>query len=494
MIVKPEKWGIMNDHCFGCKREGPHDECGVFGIYANGEDVARLAYFGIFALQHRGQESAGIAVADGETVKSHKDMGLVNQIFDEDILTGLKGHAAIGHTRYSTTGSSILCNAQPVLCESKFGTIALAHNGNLINTMDLRAEMEGLGETFESTSDSELIARLIGRSHADTLEEAIQEVMGRVIGAYSLLVLSPEKLIAVRDPYGVRPLAVGSMNGHFVVASETCAIHLVGAKFIREIEPGEMVVFDGAGMREIQAVPMARHALCVFEFIYFARPDSMMYNKTIHMARQRMGHELANEHPVPEANVVIPIPDTGTPAAVGYAQASRVPYSEGVIKNRYVHRTFIQPDQRMRELGVRMKFSPLKETLAGKRVVMVEDSIVRGTTTGPTIKMLRKAGAREIHVRISSPPIRFPCFYGIDMAKQSELIAASKTVDEIRQHIGADSLGYLSIQGLLRALGLKRDKFCLACFDGRYPISIPEHIKVSKLALEVNCPCEGLDE
>jgi amidophosphoribosyltransferase len=471
----------------------PHDECGVFGVYAEGEDVSRLTYFGIFGLQHRGQESAGIAVSDGSEISSYKEMGLVSQVFDEQILSSLHGHVSLGHTRYSTTGSSVLCNAQPVVVESKFGPLAIAHNGNLINTSILRAELEADGVTFESTTDTEVMARLLAHSNANTIEDAVVDMMEKVKGAYSLLILNRDKLIGIRDPFGVRPLVIGKLNGtHYILSSETCALNLVGGRFIREVEPGEMIVIDKTGVREIQAVPTRRHALCVFEFIYFARPDSMMYGRTLHAMRRSMGHVLAEEHPVPNAHLVIPIPDTGTPAAIGYAEASRIPYGEGVIRNRYVQRTFIQPNQRMRELGVRMKFSPLRETLAGKRIVMVEDSIVRGTTTGPTIKMLRDAGAAEVHVRISSPPIKFPCFYGIDMAKQTELIAAQKSVEEIREHINADSLGYLSIQGLVRAIGLKRDKFCLACFDSRYPIEIPDDVKVEKFAFESgNCDvCE----
>ena len=464
----------------------PREECGIFGVYAEGEDVARLTYFGLFGLQHRGQESAGIAVSDGAKLRMFKDMGLVTQVFDESILGDLKGHIAIGHNRYSTTGSSVWQNAQPVVCESaQFGTIAIAHNGNLVNTTDLRAELEEQGETFESTTDSEVIAKMIAQSRADTIEEAIVDMMRRVIGAYSLLVLTRDKMVGLRDPHGIRPLCLGRLNSdHYVLSSETCALNLIGGRFMREIEPGEMITIDRSGVKEVQAVPTARHALCAFEFIYFARPDSLMYNKTLHMARERMGHELACEHPAIGAHIVMPLPNTGIPAAIGFAQASRIPYGEGVIKNHYVHRTFIEPDQRMRDLGVKMKFAPLKESLAGKKVVMVEDSIVRGTTTRPTVKLLRDAGAREIHVRISSPPIKYPCFYGIDMAQQQELIAATKTVDEIRQHIGADSLGYLSVQGLVQAIGLKRNKFCLACFDGRYPIEIPRHIKVCKFALE----------
>jgi amidophosphoribosyltransferase len=462
-----------------------HDECGVFGIYAEGEDVARLTYFGLFGLQHRGQESAGMAVADGRRVRFFKDMGLVTQVFDERILKDLPGHIAIGHTRYSTTGSSTLSNAQPVVCESPFGDIAIAHNGNLINTVELRTELEAQGECFETTSDTEVIAKLIARSRASSIENAIEETMHVIKGAYSLLVLTQDKLIGVRDPYGIRPLALGSLNGgSYVLSSETCALNLVGGKFMREVEPGEMIVVDRTGLSEIQVLPTCRHAICVFEFIYFARPDSVMYGKTLHTCRRRMGHELAREHPCPDAHMVMPMPNTGVPAAIGFAQASRIPFGEGVIKNHYVQRTFIQPDQRMRELGVRMKFAPLKEALAGKRVVLVDDSIVRGTSTGPTISMLREAGAREVHVRISSPPVKYPCFYGIDMAKQEELIAAKKSVEEIRQYIGATSLGYLSIQGLIRAIGVRRDKFCLACFDGKYPIEIPQHIRISKFSLE----------
>ncbi|MDH7480431.1 MAG: amidophosphoribosyltransferase [Armatimonadota bacterium] len=463
----------------------PHEECGVFGVYAEGEDVARLTYFGLFGLQHRGQESAGIAVSDGSVIRVHKDMGLVNQIFTESILAELRGHIAIGHNRYSTTGSSIVQNAQPIVCESKFGTIAIGHNGNLINAAELRSELEADGETFTSTSDTEIIAKLIARSDASSIEDAITETMHKISGAYSLVILTRDKLLGVRDPYGIRPLCIGRFNHqNYILSSETCALSLVGAKFVSEIEPGEIAIIDKSGLREVQAIPTRKHALCVFEFIYFARPDSMMYHKTLHLVRQRMGHELAQEHPAPDAQVVIPIPDTGTPAAIGYAAASRIQYGEGVIKNRYIHRTFIEPNQRMRDLGVRMKFNPVKETLAGKRVVMVEDSIVRATTTRPTVKMLRDAGAIAVHVRISSPPIKYPCFYGIDMAKQSELIAANMSVEEIRQHIGADSLGYLSIKGLVQAIGLRRDKFCLACFDGKYPIEIPHHIKVSKFAFE----------
>jgi len=463
------------------------EECGVFGAYAEGEEAARVAFFGIFALQHRGQESAGIAVTDGKQIYIHKEMGLVTQVFDEEILLPLRGHIAIGHTRYSTTGSSVLRNVQPMLGSGSAGDFAIAHNGDLINAAELRAELMDRGVEFVTTNDSEVLAKLIANSKARTIEEAIAEAMGVIHGAYSVLVLTEEKLIAFRDPNGIRPLSIGLLNGqknHFVVASETCAIHTVGAHFVRDVEPGEIVVITERGLREIQAVPMGRRAMCIFEFIYFARPDSLIYDRSVHEARIRMGHELAREHPASGAHIIFPIPDTGTPAAIGFAQASRIPYGEGVIKNRYIHRTFIQPDQRMREMGVRMKLSPLKENLAGKRVVMVEDSIVRGTTTRGTVRMLKEAGATEVHVRISSPPYRYPCFFGIDTANQKELIASDHSVDQIRQHIGADSLGYLSLKGLVRAIGLHKENLCCACLDGRYPIEIPREARLSKLVFE----------
>lgn len=462
-----------------------HEECGVVGVYAPGEQSARLTFFGLFALQHRGQESAGIAVSDGQRIKVHKDMGLVTQVFNEALLSELTGGIAIGHTRYSTTGSSVLRNVQPILAESRFGQFAVAHNGDLINAAELRAEMETRGVSFESTNDSEVIAKLITNSNADSFEKAVVETMCRIKGAYSVVILTRDKLIAMRDAYGIRPLCIGRLNGgSYVVASETCAINVVGAVYMREVEPGEMIVIDDHGVHENRAIPLERHALCIFEFIYFARPDSLMYGRTLHEARRRMGHQLALEHPAPNAHVVFPIPDTGTPAAIGFAEVSRIPYAEGVIKNRYIHRTFIQPDQRMRDLGVRMKLTPLKETLAGRRVVMVEDSIVRGTTTGQTVKMIRDAGAVEVHVRIASPPYRFPCFYGIDTAAQDELIAAKLSVEEIRDYIGADSLGYLSLQGLIRAIGVKKDFFCRACLDGKYPIPISDEAKVQKFIFE----------
>lgn len=461
------------------------EECGVFGVFGDNADVARIAFFGIFSLQHRGQESAGIAVSDGERTRMHRDMGLVTQIFQEERLAELTGHIAIAHTRYSTTGSSILRNVQPMLCESDFGSIALAHNGDLINAADIREEMQAEGIDFETTNDSEVIIKLIANSGATTIEDAVAEAMARIRGAYAVLIMTRDKLIGIRDPHGIRPMCIGRLNGSMhVLASETCALNTIGAQFVREVEPGEIVTIDREGLTERQGVPKRGSALCVFEYVYFSRPDSSFYGRSVHEARRRMGQELAREHPCPGAHVVFPIPDTGTPHAIGFANASRIPYTEGVIKNRYIHRTFIQPDQRMRELGVRMKLTPLKESLSGRRVVMVEDSIVRGTTTRHTIKMIREAGAVEVHVRIASPPYKHCCFYGIDTCDQDALIASKLSVEQIREFIGADSLGYLSLQGLVRACGVKKDKLCCACLDGKYPVEIPNATRASKLVFE----------
>jgi amidophosphoribosyltransferase len=421
----------------------------------------------------------------------HKEMGLVAHIFKEHILAALPGFIAIGHTRYSTTGSSVLRNAQPLQCIWGGGTLAVAHNGNLINTTELRDELMAKGVPFETTNDSEVIARLIASQQSETLEHAVALTMKRIHGAYSLLILSEDKLIAARDPFGIRPLCIGQVgSGHYVVASETCALNTVGAEYIRDIAPGEIVTIDENGMSSFQGAIMERHAMCMFEFIYFARPDSVLYGRELHQVRRRMGKELAREHPAFDADIVIPIPDTGTPAAIGFAKQAGIPYGEGVIKNRYIQRTFIQPDQRMRELGVRMKLMPIKESLAGKRVVMVDDSIVRGTTTSQIVKMLFESGAAEVHVRITAPPIKFPCFYGIDMANQDELVAAHQNVEETRRLIGATSLGYLSIEGLSRAIGMNRSQFCLACFTGSYPIDIPSSLKVSKFAFELPVAAE----
>ena len=464
----------------------PREECGVFGVWAPGEDVARMTFFGLFALQHRGQESAGIAVSDGKRIALHKDMGLVTQVFDEEILSRLTGHSAIGHTRYSTTGSSVLRNAQPIsACLHGTKEVAVAHNGNLINTDILRAELIARGYKLESTNDSEALALLIAENLGESAVEAVRLAMQKAEGAYSLAILTPNELIGVRDPYGVRPLCLGRLDaGGFVLASETCALNTVGATLIREIMPGEIVVVNENGWRVEPGVAMKRQALCMLEAIYFARPDSVMYGQSLHAARRRMGGELSREHPAPGADLVIGVPDSGTPAALGFAEASGIPFGEGLIKNRYIQRTFIQPDQRMREMGVRMKLTPIREALQGKSVVMVDDTIVRGTTTGKVVRLLLEAGAREVHVRISAPPVKWPCFYGIDMATQDQLIAASQSVEAIRQKIGATSLGYLAEAGLARAMSVPVDNFCLACFTGNYPIPVPDSLRMEKLAFE----------
>ena len=460
------------------------DACGLFGVYAPGEDVARLTFFGLYGVQHRGQESAGIAVGDDGQIEVHKDMGLAFQVFDEETISRLHGAVATGHVRYSTTGSSGIENAQPMLGEHRSGPFALGHNGNLVNTLALRDELMQEGVEFRTTSDTEVIVKLIERSSADTLEEAIAEAMHQMRGAYSLVVMPPDRIIAVRDPYGVRPLCIGRFNTNdWVLSSETCALHVIDAHFVREVEPGEIVTLDGSGMKAVQVIDPARKACCIFEFIYFARPDSHIYGRNIYMSRVRMGNMLAAQAPV-DADLVIPVPQTGVPHAIGYAQVSKIPFGHGFIKNTYIHRTFIAPDQRLRELGVRMKLTPLKEAVAGKRIVVVDDSIVRGTTTGPEIELLRQAGAREIHLRINCPPLRYPCFYGIDTSTREELIAARMSVEEIRQHLGADSLEYLNMPNLIKAVGLPKVNFCTACFDGYYPIPIPDDVRVSKGALE----------
>jgi amidophosphoribosyltransferase len=463
------------------------EECAVFGIYAPGEDVARLTYFGLFALQHRGQESAGIAAADGQRLALHADMGLVQQVFDEDHLVRLTGDMAIGHTRYSTTGSSHHINAQPVVVPTRAGTLALAHNGNLVNSLQLSSDLPGDRPPPASTTDSSIMAHMVGREweRCGDIAAAVAEVSRCWQGAYSVALLTEDKLLAFRDPAGIRPLCLGTLNGRgYVVASETCGLNVVGADFLREVDPGELVVADAGGLRSIRLCPAARPAMCIFEFIYFARPDSYIYGTLIHEARRRMGQMLARTYPV-DADIVIPVPDTGWPAAIGFAEESGIPFGQGLIKNRYIARTFIQPDQRQRELGVRLKLTAMQEVLAGKRVVVVDDSIVRGTTKRGIVNLIRRAGATEIHVRIAAPPYRYPCFYGVDTSDRSELLAARvDTVEEIRRTIEADSLGYQTVDALIEAVGLPRDLFCLACFDGNYPIHVPDEVMARKFALE----------
>jgi amidophosphoribosyltransferase len=458
-----------------------HESCGVFGVYAQGDDVARLAFFGIYALQHRGQESSGIAASDGKRIRLHAEMGLVAQVFNEGRLDQLRGGIAIGHNRYSTTGSSRIYNVQPVLVSGPFGDLALGHNGNIVNASYLRKELEEKGYKFSSSSDSEVIAQLIVSAPGKDLIEKIKYAMGRLKGAYSLVILTRDKLLGVRDPFGVRPLSLGSLNGGWVLASETCALDHLGSDFLREVDPGEIVLIDQAGVNSFSVGQAERRALCIFEFIYFARPDSLIGGRRLYPARQDMGMQLSYEHPV-DADLVIGVPDSATAAGLGYSIASGIPFSEGLLKNRYVGRTFIEPEQRLRDLGVKLKFNPLTEVLSGKRLIVVDDSIVRGTTTPQVISLLRRAGATEIHLRICAPPIRYPCFFGVDMATRRELIAAQKTIPEIAESVGADSLGYLSTDGLIKAVDLPGSNFCLACFTGEYPL--PVQLEMDKLALE----------
>ncbi|MFW6105547.1 MAG: amidophosphoribosyltransferase [Chloroflexota bacterium] len=466
-----------------------HESCGVFGAYAPGINVAQTTFFALFALQHRGQESAGIAVTDGNGIKIHTCMGLVSQAFTETDLALLKGHISIGHNRYSTTGSSRPVNAQPIMAKSDGLTIALAHNGNIINSKPLRDELQERGYHFHTSLDSEVIANLILASPGQNWEQKIGHAVHRLRGAYSLVILTENELIGVRDSFGVRPLCLGAIDNGWTIASESCALDHIGAQFIREIEPGEIVVIDSQGVKSFKKGD-GRKALCIFEYIYFARPDSVIQDKLLYPTREAMGRILAEEYPV-DADFVMGVPDSATAAGIGYSNASGIPYCEGLLKNRYVGRTFIEPDQRIRELGVQLKFNPLSRIIARKRLVVVDDSIVRGTTTPHVVNLLKKAGAAEVHLRICAPPIRYPCFFGVDMASRWQLIAARKSVSEIREYLGADSLGYLSLDGLIRAIDLPKDIFCLACFTGVYPI--PVQIEMDKLALEV-LPEEELSE
>jgi len=442
--------------------------CGITGILTPGRDAARLAYFGLYALQHRGQESAGIAAADGGTIRSHKDMGLIGAIFDEDSLAQLTGYIAVGHTRYSTTGSSIVVNAQPLLESTEIGDFAFAHNGNLTNTDELRETLSP-STTLQATSDSEVMAKVIVEAPGSMLER-IKCVLSVARGAYSIVLCTKDELYAFRDPWGVRPLCIGTFDeGGYAVASESCALQTIGAKYLRELEPGEIVRITPAGIDSLVVTKENAHpALCMFEYIYFARPDSMLNGHQIYVARHAMGRELAKEHPV-DADVVMAIPDSAVPGGLGYADESGLPFIEGLIKNRYIGRTFISPDQGMRARGVQLKFNPVIDNLRDKRVVVVDDSIVRGTTTPRIVKLLREAGAREVHLRITSPPIKHPCYLGVDMATYDELIAANHSIDEIRGIAGADSLGYLSLKGLVAASGRKREEMCLGCLTGEYP-------------------------
>ncbi len=467
------------------------EACGVFGIYGPELDVAKLTYFGLYALQHRGQESAGIATFDGQEVCFHKDMGLVSQVFNESILSVLTGNLAIGHTRYSTTGSSLKANAQPILKETRLGKVAIAHNGNLVNTIELRQKLEQKGYSFLTTTDSEMIALAI----ADEVNQGKPWLEGAISafqlfsGVYSLTIATPEGLMGVRDPYGVRPLVIGTLKSEesgqtrYVLASETCGLDIIGAEYLRDVEPGELVWITEAGLASFHWEKQQKRKLCIFEMIYFARPDSLINDESLYSYRVRLGKELAKEYPI-EADLVVGVPDSGIPAAIGYSRQSGIGYGEALIKNRYVGRTFIKPTHTMRETGIKMKLNPLKDALVGKRIVIIDDSIVRGNTSSKIITALREAGAKEVHMRISSPPVTHPCFYGIDTDTQDHLIAATKSPKEIEKAIGVDSLGYLSWEGMLRATGEDPESFCSACFTGDYPIDIPDHMKQSKLLLE----------
>jgi amidophosphoribosyltransferase len=449
-------------------RDGPRDECGVFGVYAPENDVARLSYFALYALQHRGQESAGIATCDGGHIMTIRDLGLVSQVFDEEKLRALPGEMALGHVRYSTTGSCAWENAQPVW-RSDRRQVALAHNGNLINAVELHAELSERGVRFRGSSDSEIIAALLSTHEAESIEDAVADVVPRLEGAFSTVVMTKESVVAFRDPAGLRPLALGMLGDRPCVASESCAFDIIGAELLRDVEPGEMVSLGEGGIESRQLVESSRRAFCVFEHIYFARPDSILEGNRTQVSRRKMGEILWREAPV-EADVVIAVPDSGNPAATGYSRASGIPRDDGLIKNRYVARTFIQPGQELRKHGLRMKFNPLREVVEGKRLVVVDDSIVRGNTTRQIVSMLRDAGALEIHMRISAPPIRYPCHYGVDMSTKQEMVAHGRTEGEVAAELGADSLRYLSLEGVYEAIRSTRATHCDACFSGDYPL------------------------
>ena len=478
--------GLLNHNILDADK-GPQDACGVFGVWAPGEEVAKLAFYGLYALQHRGQESAGIATSDGKRILVYKDMGLVSQVFTESDLATLPGDLAIGHCRYSTTGSSTWVNAQPTLRPTKYGTLALAHNGNLTNTGELAELVQKLeptnGRERGATTDTEIMTALISLQNEKNVEASAISVLPQLEGAFSLVFMDEQTLYAARDRHGVRPLVLGKLETGWVVASESAALDIVGAAFVREIEPGEFIAIDENGVRS-QRWAVAEPKGCLFEYVYLARPDTLIAGQGIHATRVAIGVRLAQEAPV-EADLVIPVPESGTPAAIGYAKGSGIPFGIGLVKNSYVGRTFIQPSQTIRQLGIRLKLNPLREIIEGKRIVVVDDSIVRGNTQRAIVRMLREAGAREIHVRISSPPVKWPCFYGIDFATRAELIASGLEVEEIRRSIGADSLGYVSLEGLIEATQIEDKKLCSACFTGIYPIRIPADMSEGKMRLEI---------
>ena len=480
---------------------GPQDACGVFGVWAPGEDVAKLTYYGLYALQHRGQESAGIAVSNGRQILVYKDMGLVSQVFDESTLESLRGHVAVGHARYSTTGASTWHNAQPTFRPTADGSIALAHNGNLTNTRDLlemvetlpsdRGELDIHSHSLEtSTNDTSVVTALLAHHPDTSLADRALELLPQIKGAFSFIWMSENALYAARDPQGIRPLVLGRLERGWVVASETAGLDIVGASYVREVEPGEMVIIDQDGLRTVRFAEAAPKG-CLFEFVYLARPDTLISGQRIHSVRVEIGRRLAREFPA-DADLVIPVPESGTPAAIGYAEESGIPYGTGLVKNSYVGRTFIQPSQTIRQLGIRLKLNPLRDVIEGKRLVVVDDSIVRGNTQRALVRMLREAGAREVHVRISSPPVKWPCFYGIDFATRAELIANGLSTDEICASIGADSLAYIDLEQLIEATTVPKDDLCRACFDGVYPVPLPEPEHLGKDLLEtVNLTIEA---
>ena len=447
------------------------EECGVFGIYGHNE-AAKLAYLGLYALQHRGQESAGIATADGTRIRTVREMGYVNDIFDQETIATLPGHLAIGHTRYSTAGESKLSNAQPIVITCVHGEVAVCHNGNIVNANEIRDRLVKDGSIFQTNSDTEVLVHLYARSQAGPFDEALLDSIQQLTGAFSFAVLTKDHLVATRDPHGFRPLALGKLGDAWVVCSETCALDLINATYVRDVEPGEVVVIGAGGLKSMRAFPPAKLSHCVFEHVYFARPDSEVFGQSVNEVRTNLGRLLARETGI-EADVVVPIPDSGVCAATGYAEEAKIPMRFGLIRNHYVGRTFIEPAQSIRHFGVKVKLNPVKSILAGKRVVLIDDSIVRGTTSRKIVKMVRAAGAKEVHLRISCPPTVSPCFYGVDTPRRSELIAATHTLDEIRKYVGADTLGYLSLEGLHRAVGPKHSNYCTSCYTGQYPVAFP---------------------
>jgi len=477
VAVFQEARGVMQDKF--------KDECGVFGIFGHPE-AANMTYLGLYALQHRGQESAGIAASDGTQVRISREMGYVADVFDSETLSKLHGSLAIGHVRYSTAGESKLLNAQPILIDCAHGQIGICHNGNIVNARELRDDLVRRGSIFQSNSDTEVILHLYARSRAASVEDAIVESVAQVQGAFSLAMLTKDKLIAVRDPHGFRPLALGRLDDAWVVASETCAMDLIGATYVRDVEPGEVVVISAAGLRSMKPFPPAPLAHCIFEHVYFARPDSYVFGRSVNEVRTELGRIMAREQPV-DADVVVPVPDSGVCAAMGYAEQSGVPLRMGLIRNHYVGRTFIQPQSSIRHFGVKVKLNPVRSILAGKRVVLVDDSIVRGTTSRKIVRMVRAAGAKEVHVRISCPPTISPCFYGVDTPSASELIAATHTVPEIREFLEADSVAYLTLEGLMSAVGSSRGSYCSSCYTGVYPVAIPrDEASYLQLALKLD--------